>query len=220
MYLDHRVESLPGEGLANCIDHLGNSCMLEAVVIPHNPLLQGFRNPYLSIESCDCHAIDVNVGNLVSVASRLDLLKERFFLGLGALNLPHVEREVFVGISIEMADAKEMFRRLERNFIRHRQSAEAICSGVVFSRDVNEGGCKSLVKEDACSLFSKIDMYHVWMGEVLMVRVDTDLTASNNLFEMLASLRGCEKLLSCDSVFKLCIIELARESTYDFPNLN
>ena len=119
-----------------------------------------------------------------------------------------------------MADGEEVFRRLERNVIGHRQSAEAVCSGVVFSRDVHKSRREFLVEEDACLLFSQIDMYRVLMGEILMVRVDTDLATPDNLFEVLARFCGCEKLLSGDSIFKLSIIELVRESADDFPVLN
>jgi hypothetical protein len=44
-----------------------------------------------------------------------------------------------------------------------------------------------------------------------ILSMDWDLTALNYLLEVLARL----KLLVCDHIFKLCIIELLRESRYD-----
>ena len=75
--------------------------------------------------------------------------------------------------------------------IKHGQWAQAICSHVIFTSDVDEGGCKLCIEEDVSALLSKVSMHGVVMREVLMIRVYADLTAADDLSEVFA--RFCRR---------------------------
>ena len=61
---------------------------------------------------------------------------ENLVVGLCAADLPQIKREVFVEVPIEIVGGKEVLERLHWNFVRHRKLAEAICSRVVFTCNV------------------------------------------------------------------------------------
>ena len=67
----------------------------------------------------------------------------------------------------------------------------AIFSRVVFTCDVDEGGHKLCVKENASALLSEVSMHGIVMREVLMIHVDLDVTATYDLGEVFAHFGRC-----------------------------